>query len=217
LTRDTSRDPDRPGAAGGPPGQAEPARDRVSAILDEIEAGSPRASEDLLPLVYDELRLLARSWMARERVGQTLQPTGLVHEAYLRLVAGADRSWDSKGHFFAAAATAMRRILIERARRYARPKHGGHMVRVTLGDARAPFDAPIEQIIDLDRALTALHQRDDRMAKVAELRYFVGLGVDETAQAMGVSPRTVHRLWEGGRTWLHREMQGHTGGAPPPV
>jgi RNA polymerase sigma factor (TIGR02999 family) len=179
----------------------------VTRLLEDIQRGDPRATEELLPLVYAELRRLAAARMARETPGHTLEPTALVHEAYLRLVGGGDVEWSNRGHFFAAAAEAMRRILIERARRSARVRHGGGQRRVELPTGVAGSDAPdLERLLALDQALSRLEARDPEMARVAKLRHFAGLTVDETALAMGVSPRSVNRLWTAARAWLGREL-----------
>ena len=175
-------------------------------LLDRVRAGEARAAEDLLPIVYGELRKLARARLARERPGQTLQATALVHEAYLRLVGDADASWENRGHFFAAAAEAMRRILIERARRYAAEKHGGGQNRVTLSEDVASTIGSAEELLALDLALTRLERRDAQMASVVKLRYFAGLEIDETAHALGTSSRTVNRLWTAARAWLMQEL-----------
>ena len=168
------------------------------------ESGS---SADLLPQVYDELRRLARARLAREPSGLTLQPTALVHEAFLR-VAGdkADRRWDKRGHFFAAAAIAMRRILVERARHYRRIKHGGAQHRVEL-DSESPAIAPtIPDVLAIDQALTRLEQMDKQKAQVVMLRYFAGLTIEETAAAMDLSPATVKNEWAFARAWLHNVL-----------
>jgi RNA polymerase sigma factor (TIGR02999 family) len=178
----------------------------VTDLLDRVRAGQAHAAEALLPIVYSELRKLARARLARERPGQTLQATALVHEAYLRLVGDADPSWENRGHFFAAAAEAMRRILIERARRYAAEKHGGGQNRVTLSEEIAATIGTAEELLALDLALTRLEQRDFQMATVVKLRYFAGLEVEETAQALGTSSRTVNRLWTAARAWLAQEL-----------
>jgi RNA polymerase sigma factor (TIGR02999 family) len=179
----------------------------VVETLRRIRAGDRQAADELLPLVYDELRKLARSRLARESPGQTLQTTALVHEAYLRLVGEADVGWDNEGHFFAAAAEAMRRILIERARRYAAVRHGAGQQRVTLDDELpvAVAQRP-DQLLALDEALTRLEALDAKMAGVVKLRYFAGLEVDATARVLGLSARTVNRLWTAARAWLAREM-----------
>lgn len=164
------------------------------------------AAADLLPLVYEELRKLARARMARERPGQTLQPTALVHEAYLRLSGDGDAPWASRAQFFAAAAEAMRRILIEKARRSRRRKRGGGRRRVTLDEGLLQAEPAPEEILALDQAIDRLEARDAAMARVVKLRYFAGLTVEETALALETSPRTVKRLWTAGRAWLHREL-----------
>jgi RNA polymerase sigma factor (TIGR02999 family) len=172
---------------------------------------------ELLPQVYEELRRLARSHIARERAGLTLQPTALVHEAYLRLSKdGADRRWDRRGHFFAAAAIAMRRILVERARHYRRIKHGGTQQRVEL-DFESPAPAPeFTDVLAVDQALTRLEQLDPAKARVVLLRYFAGLTIEETADAMDVSPATVKNEWAFARAWLHHALGGDLPGAPDP-
>lgn len=183
----------------------------VSRILEAIERGEPRAAEQLLPLVYDELRKLASHKLADERPGQTLQATALVHEAFLRLV-GPDgcRDWDGRGHFFAAAAEAMRRILVDAARRKGRERHGGGRARVDLNDVSpvAPAPAPRDDLVALDEALTRLAVDHPDAARLIELRHFTGLTVAEAAKALGMSPRTADRLWAFGRAWLHRELAG---------
>ncbi|MEL7451045.1 MAG: ECF-type sigma factor [Pseudomonadota bacterium] len=179
---------------------------QVTELLEHVANGSRQASDELLPLIYEELRRLARARMAAEKPGLTLQATALVHEAYLRLVGDADLGWDSRGHFFAAAAEAMRRILIERARRAARQRHGGGQKRVTLEDGAVLGEQPDETLLVLDEALTRLEAQDARMAQVVKLRYFAGMNVEESAGAMDLSPRTVNRLWTAARAWLRREL-----------
>lgn len=182
----------------------------VTKILSAIEAGDPKAAGELLPLVYDELRRMAAQKMSREKSGQTLQPTALVHEAFLRLVgSGEGQKWDGRGHFFAAASTAMRRILIESARRRNADKRGGgQMVRRELSDEDAVFGGvDIETLLSLDEALTKLAAEDAGLAKLVELRYFTGLTVDQTSEILGVSPRTTKRNWAYARAWLRREME----------
>jgi RNA polymerase sigma factor (TIGR02999 family) len=176
----------------------------VTQILAAIEQGDPRAAEELLPLVYGELRRLAAARMAGEKPGQTLDATALVHEAYLRLV--GDQRFASRGHFFAAAAEAMRRILVEAARRKQRERHGGGRRRVELrdGDVTAPADD--EDLLSLDEALTSLAGIRPQAAQLVQLRFFAGLTVDEAAPVLGVSPRTARRLWVFARAWLQREM-----------
>ena len=178
----------------------------VTRILSSIEQGDLQAAEQLLPLVYDELRRLAAQKLAQEKPGQTLQATALVHEAYLRLVdQDKAQSWDSRGHFFAAAAEAMRRILIERARRVQRIRHGGLLHRVDLGDEEQPT-LQDGQILALDEALTKLAGIRPQAAQLVQLRFFVGLSVDEAAPIIGISPRTARRLWNFSRAWLRSEM-----------
>ena len=180
---------------------------RVTEILAAIGEGDRRASDQLLPLVYDELRRLARARMAGERP-QTLQPTALVHEAYLRLVGDDDPRWDSRGHFFAAAAEAMRRILVERARRVARGKHGGDYRFVELtADIPSSTEPLPEELLALDAALARLEAEDAAMAEVVKLRFFAGLTEPETAAAVGRSERTVRRQWAAAKAWLRREMR----------
>jgi RNA polymerase sigma factor (TIGR02999 family) len=179
----------------------------VTHILDAIEQGDPHASEQLLPLVYDELRKLAAEKMANEGPGQTLEATALVHEAYLRLVAvkGA-LHWNSRGHFFAAAAQAMRRILIEAARRKHRLKHGGALRRVQLDDAaNLP---PAEDAVALDEALSRLAGEDPVAARVVELRHFAGLGHDEIAAVLGITVYRARQKWTYARAWLRNALGG---------
>ena len=179
---------------------------RATVLIRQISEGERQASSELLPLVYDELRELARMRLRREKPGITFQPTSLVHEAYLRLIKGEGEGWQGRGHFFAAAAEAMRRILIERARARAAEKHGGEMQRITLTDEIANPDVDPETIIALDQALTKLENEDKEMAQVVKLRYYAGLSVEETAESMSLSPRTVNRHWTGARAWLLREL-----------
>lgn len=179
--------------------------EQITQLLDTARAGHRAASEELLPLLYGELRRLAAHRMARERPGQTLQPTALVHEAYLRLL-GDDVDWQGKGHFFAAAAEAMRRILIERARRQGRLRHGGDRRRTTLDEGSAQEEPDPEEMLSLDRSLSRLEERDAQMAQVVKLRYFAGLTVPETAASLSISPRQVNRHWTSARAWLKREM-----------
>jgi RNA polymerase sigma factor (TIGR02999 family) len=181
--------------------------DEITRILNTIEQGDPQAASQLLPLVYDELRKLAAQKLAQEKPGQTLEATALVHEAYLRLV-GKDEEprWDSRRHFFAAAAEAMRRILIEQARRKRRQRHGGGLQRVDLLDAEIAVTPGDDQIVLLDEALTKLAGIRPQAAEVVQLRFFSGLTIEETAAALGLSPRTARRLWVFARAWLRREM-----------
>ena len=175
---------------------------------DDPRGGGPGTSDELLPEVYDELRKLARARLARERhSNQTLQPTALVHEAYLR-VAGdqQDRQWDRRGHFFAAAATAMRRILIERARHYQRIKHGSSAERVELDSGMMRVDPALINLVAVDEALTQLEATDPRKAQIVSLRYFAGLSIEETAGALDLSPATVKNEWAFARAWLFRVL-----------
>ena len=181
----------------------------VTRILSQLQSGDPTAAEQLLPLVYDELRKLAARKLSHENPGQTLQATALVHEAYLRLVGGDEEDrWDSRGHFFAAAAEAMRRILIDVARRKQSLQRGGSYQRGALRDGdRITF--PIDdQLLDLDTALTKLAEIDADSAKLVELRFFAGLTVDDAAAALGILARTAKRNWAYARAWLRREMKG---------
>jgi RNA polymerase sigma factor (TIGR02999 family) len=181
----------------------------VTQILMAIDKGDPHAAERLLPLVYNELRNLAAQRLAQEKPGQTLQATALVHEAYLRLVNVAKvQSWDSRGHFFAAAAEAMRRILVEAARKKRRLKRGGGFQRVDLDAAEVSVDEPPDDLVALDDALTKLAQKHPDKAAVVNLRYFAGLTVDETAQALGISSSTADRHWTYARAWLYRQVAG---------
>src|SRR4051794_30190386 len=179
----------------------------VTRILSAIEQGDPNASGDLLPLVYGELRRLAKQRLAREKPGQTLQATALVHEAYLRLVdEEVAQRWDSRGHFFAAAAEAMRRILVEKARRKQAEKHGGRLARQELDDVDIAAPAPSEDLLALDEALARLEAKDPIKAQIVKLRYFAGLSEDEAAQAIGISRATAHRHWRYARVWLLNEL-----------
>src|SRR5262245_33938534 len=179
----------------------------VTHILSAIEQGDPSAAEQLLPLVYDELRKLAAERLAKEKPGQTLQATALVHEAYLRLV-GADQvgHWDGRGHFFAAAAEAMRRILVETARKKKRQRHGGGRRRVDLQEAVSFADSPQEDLLALDEALTRLAARAPAKAELVKLRYFAGLSIDEAADLMHISRTTAKRYWAFARAWLLAEI-----------
>jgi RNA polymerase sigma factor (TIGR02999 family) len=180
----------------------------VTKILQAIAGGDPNAASQLLPLVYDELRKLAAHRLAHQTPGQTLQPTALVHEAYLRLVGDPEgHDWDNRGHFFAAAAEAMRRILVENARRKGRRKRGGGLTRHDLAAAeQATVPELREDLLALDEALTKLTSVDPKAAQLVQLRYFAGLSIPDTAQALGVSARTADRLWAFARVWLLREV-----------
>jgi RNA polymerase sigma factor (TIGR02999 family) len=180
----------------------------VTRILSAIDQGDPKASEQLLPLVYDELRKLAAQKLGHEKPGQTLEPTALVHEAYLRLVGDEEEPvWDSRGHFFAAAAEAMRRILVENARHKGSRKRGGDRERVELDVDRLAAPELREDLVALDEALNHLAAADSEAARLVELRYFAGLTLAEAANVLAISPRTVDRLWAYARAWLHKALE----------
>lgn len=186
------------------PSNAQP----VTMLLDAAAAGDSTAAEQLLPILYTELRAVARSLLSKTPPGQTLQPTALVHEAYLRLVGQGEPNWNSRGHFFGAAARAMRNILVEQARRKGRVKHGGHVARenseldrLTLADDSADVD-----LVALDSALDQLEHENPRQVQIVHLRYFAGLTVDQTAAVLGVSVGTVERQWRFIVAWLHRQL-----------
>jgi RNA polymerase sigma factor (TIGR02999 family) len=184
----------------------------VTQFLNAIEHGEPHAANQLLPLVYDELRQLAAQKLAREQPGQTLQATALVHEAYLRLVGkGQEQPWSSRGHFFAACAQAMRRILVENARRKKGPRRGGDRARQELDGEQLAAPAPREDLLALDEALNKLAAGNRMAADLVQLRYFTGLTLPEAAQALDISPRTAGRLWAYARAWLRREVEGAPG------
>lgn len=190
----------------------------VTRLLHAIGAGDGKAAGDLLPLVYEELRKLAQARMSKEPA-QTLQPTALVHEAYLRLVGEADeRKWNGRGHFFGAAAQAMRRIMVERARHAGRLRHGGGRQRIALeADLAIPEDESVD-LVALDEALRRLEERDNRKAQVVMLRYFAGLTVEETAAALDLSPSMIKKEWTIARAWLFGEMsRAETGGGAAPA
>ncbi|HEX7448429.1 MAG TPA: ECF-type sigma factor [Pirellulales bacterium] len=179
----------------------------ITYILSAIDQGDSQAAAQLLPLVYDELRKLAAEKMARERPGQTLQTTALVHEAYLRLVdVEKVQHWNSRGHFFAAAAEAMRRILVEQARRKHSKKHGGELIRVALPDEIADPQPRREDLLVLNEALDRLERHDSQAAALVKLRYFAGLSHQEAAESLGISRGVADRLWALARAWLHREL-----------
>ena len=192
--------------------------DDVTQVLGRIAEGDPHASGRLLLLVYDELRRLAAQRLAHEAPGQTLQPTALVHEAYLRLVGGkCEQRWDHRGHFFAAAAEAMRRILVENARRKRSFKHGGGLVRRDFDVQEIAAPEPGEDLLALDEALDRLAAKDPVKAEVVKLRYFAGLSSEESARALGVSRATADRYWAYARAWLHRDLSGSRPAVPDPV
>src|SRR5580765_1486872 len=180
---------------------------QLTRVLDEIQQGKEKAADELLPLVYEELRKLAAHKMAGEAPGQTLQPTALVHEAWLRLTGAESKNWDSRGHFFAAAAEAMRRILIERARAKSRLRRGSRAEHVPLEHVTIASDDPPETVLAINEALDRLTARDPFKAEVVKMRYFVGLSQDEIAHALGVSVPTIRRHWAIARAWLYAEMK----------
>ena len=179
----------------------------ITAILDAVHGGDPKAAEQLLPLVYDELRRLAAWRLAHEKPGQTLQATALVHEAYLRLVGKEDLPWNGRRHFFGAAAEAMRRILVENARRKKRLKHGGGLDRVDIDPIEIPSPMPDEDLLAMDEALDRLAEVDPRAAEVVKLCFFVGLTQEQAANHLEISVATVERTWSFARAWLFRELE----------
>ncbi len=178
----------------------------VTRILKAIERGDTKATDELLPLVYDELRLLAAQKLSQEAPGQTLQATALVHEAYLRLLEADDQDWNSKGHFFKAAAEAMRRILVENARRKKRIRHGGEHQRVELDEADLAVGGPSCDLLDLDESLARLEAEEPAIAELVKLRVYAGLTLDQAAKVLNVSTRTAIRYWVYGRAWLYKEV-----------
>ena len=179
----------------------------VTRILNAIERGDAKATDDLLPLVYEELRLLAAQKLSRETPGQTLQATALVHEAYIRLVGDESQGWNSRGHFFAAAAEAMRRILVENARRKKSQKRGGELSRVDMADMEAAGRMPSEELLLLDEALTRLGNEAPLKAELVKLRFFAGLSIDQAAEALGISRATAIRHWSFARAWLYHQVR----------
>jgi RNA polymerase sigma factor (TIGR02999 family) len=179
----------------------------VTRVLSAIEDGDAQAAKQLLPLVYEELRKLAAHKVAREKPGQTLSATALVHEAYLRLVGnGAEPRWNSRGHFFAAAAEAMRRLLVERARRKGRVRHGGDRTRIDWENLDVEAEQGAGDLLALDEALHRLTAEEPTAAEVVKLRYFAGLTAEESAAALGISLRTANRHWAYAKAWLYRQM-----------
>ena len=176
-------------------------------LMTGAASGDAAAADALLPLVYDELRKLAHHRLAHEPSGQTLQTTALVHEVFLRLVGDPNARWDGRGHFFASAATAMRRILIERARRTQREKHGGGRKRLSLDDADIADEQRCDDVLALDEALKELEAKDPRKARIVMLRYFAGLTIEQTAEAMELSKTTVKDEWQFARAWLHGRIR----------
>ncbi len=189
----------------------------VTRILSAINQGDPHAAAQLLPLVYDELRRLAAQRLAQEKPGQTLEPTALVHEAYLRLVGQqVERHWNGRNHFFGAAAEAMRRILVETARRKQGPKHGGRLRRMDADLNLVAAQAPEGDLLALDEALTRLARESPARAELVKLRFFAGLTVSEAAEVLGISLATAERYWTYARTWLYAELSGAEDSPPSP-
>jgi RNA polymerase sigma factor (TIGR02999 family) len=184
----------------------------VTRILETVERGDPTAAEELLPLVYDELRKLAAQKMALEPAGHTLQPTALVHEAWLRLVEAENQSWQNRAHFFAAAAEAMRRVLIDRARSKQAARHGGGWERVGLEMIDAPARADEDTVLRVNDCLEALAREDTKAAEMVKLRFFTGLSAEEAAVALGVTDRTGRRYWRFARAWLYERLGGQESG-----
>lgn len=189
----------------------------VTRILNAIEAGDTKATDQLLPLVYEELRILAAQKLSREKPGQTLQATALVHEAYMRLVGNTNQNWDNQGHFFAAAAEAMRRILIDNARRKHSHRHGGRHRRIDLDQADLASERTDEDFLALNEALERLEDEDPHLARIVKLRYFAGLTNDQIARIEGSTRRTIDRHWALGRAWLYQVMNGENGGIQEPL
>ena len=179
----------------------------VTRMLDAMQQGDPKAAENLLAVVYDELRKLAAHKMAGEAVGHTLQPTALVHEAWLRLLGSSQAGWESRAHFFGAAAEAMRRILVEHARRKLALKRGCGAERVELTESALVVSAPPDELLSVHEALDKLAREDPPAAELVKLRYFVGMTMDEAASALGLPKRTAEDLWTYARVWLHREIR----------
>jgi len=185
----------------------------VTALLGELAKGNADAGPRLIPLVYEELRRMADRYMRRERSDHTLQTTALVHEAYLKLVDQHSVTWQSRAHFFGVAAQVMRRVLVDHARGHIREKRGGGVVPVSLDEAMVVSPERSEEFLELDRALDRLAALDSRQAKIVELRFFGGLTVEETAEILGISPKTVKRDWAVAKAWLHGELKGGYGSA----
>ena len=182
--------------------------DSIPSILESVASGDKKAATELMPILYKELRLLAIARMAKLPPGNTLQPTALVHDAYVRLVGKQDPGWDGRGHFFAAAAEAMRQLLVEQARRKSAIKYGGGQKRLDVNEVDIPVDLRIDEILAIDQALDRLRANDPRKANIVLHRYFVGLTREETATVMGLSVRTVDREWRSVVARLHRELHG---------
>ncbi len=178
----------------------------ITKLLADVGAGDSEAAAELLPVVYDELRRLAQALMAKERSGHTLQPTALVHDAYLRLVGDDDPGWNNRGHFFAAAALAMRRILVDQARRKARVRHGGEHQRVDAAALNFVIDEPKDDVLAIEKALQKLEAEDPRKGQIVNMRYFARMSAKETAETLGISLSTVEREWRFCRAWLYNEI-----------
>jgi RNA polymerase sigma factor (TIGR02999 family) len=183
------------------------ANNQVTRVLERVRCGELTAASELLPLVYDELRRLAAAKMAHERPDQTLQPTALVHEAWLRLVGNEDQKWNGRAHFFGAAAEAMRRILIENARRKAAARHGGGQARLDINEIEIATTAPDDELLAVSDALEKFAAHDSQMAELVKLRYFVGLTTEDAAEVLGISGRTAERWWSYSRAWLYQEFE----------
>lgn len=181
--------------------------DEITKFFRAVRKGEPRSTEDLIPLVYDELRRLAAYRLAQERPGQTLQATALVHETYLRLSSTEGDGWENQRHFFGAAGEAMRRILVENARKKARIKRGGNLERVDVDEASLAIEGPKEDVLALSEALQELAENDAQAAEVVKLRYFAGLTLEQTAEVLGVCRRTVDNIWAFARAWLYRALK----------
>ena len=182
----------------------------VTGILRNWSGGDPEAPARLMPLVYDEMRRLARAFLAKERGNHTLQPTALVHEAYVRLIDQTRVNWQNRAHFYGIAASMMRRVLIDHARAHATDKRGGATIRLSIDDVQVPVEERAAALLDLDEALERLKEMDERKCKIVEMRFFGGLGDEEIAEVLDVSTRTVLRDWKTARLWLYRELaQSH--------
>ena len=184
-----------------------PEKSEVTRILSALDRDDPGAAAKLLPMVYEELRKLAHARMRDEPANLTLQPTALVHEAYLRLLGNEEVRWNGRGHFFGAAAEAMRRILVERARKYRQPKYGGDRTRVVLDPEEGGLEESSDDVLEIDEALRKLESEAPAKAEVVKLRYFAGLTIDQTADVLGLSPATVDRRWSFARAWLFEEIE----------
>jgi len=182
---------------------------QITQLLQELKKGRTGAADELIPLVYDELRRIASRYMRRERMGHTLQPTALVHEAYMRVIARRPVDWQGRSHFFAVAAQVMRHLLVDYARERQRAKRGGVQQRVSLDEAMLFSDVQCDEFVALDEALARLAELDPRQSQIVELRYFGGLTVEETAETLDISAKTVKRDWSVARAWLHRELTTH--------